>query len=290
MNVTRHCTFAGLLATGMFALLAAPAVAQSVVPDKNLEAALREQVFEKRGTDKPLAADDLAKVFVLKARGRGIKHLAGLEKCTNLAEADLSGNEIVDVKPLAPLGNLQSLDLSGNKIADIAPLGGLTSLQYLQLEGNKISDVKPLAKLTALNALYLTGNQIADPAPLGGLKKLWSLYLGDNRLTKLDALGPLTRLSSLELSGNEIADLSPLAEMTDLRFLLLQKNKLTDLAPLVKAAQADAEGKQRFAPFLQLYLADNPLSDQARNDQVAELKRIGVRVHLEDPSAEQAAK
>jgi hypothetical protein len=48
----------------------------------------------------------------------------------------------------------------------------------------------------------------------------------------------------------------------------------------VKWAKADADKDKRFAPYLRLYLAGNPLSDDARTKQVPELKKIGVR--LED--------
>jgi hypothetical protein len=48
----------------------------------------------------------------------------------------------------------------------------------------------------------------------------------------------------------------------------------------VKWAKADAEKDKRFAPYLRLYLADNPLSDDAKTKQLPELRKIGVR--LED--------
>jgi hypothetical protein len=66
--------------------------------------------------------------------------------------------------------------------------------------------------------------------------------------------------------------------MTDLRLLMLERNKIADLAPLVALCKADAEGEKRFAPYLELYLAGNPLSDAAKNAQLKALKDIGVRV------------
>ena len=45
-----------------------------------------------------------------------------------------------------------------------------------------------------------------------------------------------------------------------------------------KMAKADTEGTKRFAPYLRLYLAGNPLSDAARAVQVPVLKKYGVRV------------
>jgi hypothetical protein len=43
-------------------------------------------------------------------------------------------------------------------------------------------------------------------------------------------------------------------------------------------AKADAAGPQQFAPYLELYLAGNPLSEKARTEQLAALKALKVRV------------
>jgi len=49
---------------------------------------------------------------------------------------------------------------------------------------------------------------------------------------------------------------------------------------LVEAVQADAKGDRRWAPYLRLFLAGNPLSEDAKTKQLAALKEAGVR--LED--------
>ena len=43
-------------------------------------------------------------------------------------------------------------------------------------------------------------------------------------------------------------------------------------------AKADAEGPKRMAPFLRLYLSDNPLSEAARTSQLDAVKAAGVRI------------
>jgi len=58
----------------------------------------------------------------------------------------------------------------------------------------------------------------------------------------------------------------------------LQKNKITDLKPLVDWLKADAKGEMRVAPYLHLYLKDNPLSEDAKTKQIAALKEVGVRL------------
>src|SRR5580698_1371747 len=86
--------------------------AQAGLPDKNLEAAVRAVIFEKKDNTAEITDDDLKKVFVLEARGKGIKDLSGMEKCVNLLQFNAAKNEIVDVSALKDIKNLQSLDLS----------------------------------------------------------------------------------------------------------------------------------------------------------------------------------
>src|SRR5437667_12476765 len=88
--------------------------ARAGLPDKNLEAAVRSVIFEKKGTDAEITDDDLKKVYILEARGKGIKDLTGMEKCVNLMQLNLTKNEISDVSALKEIKNLQSLDLSHN--------------------------------------------------------------------------------------------------------------------------------------------------------------------------------
>src|SRR5262245_34797516 len=247
------------------------------VPDKNLDAAIKAALPHHKGD---LTDQALGNVFVLDASNKGITDLTGLDKCPSLAELRLTKNQVADLKPLAGLKNLQSLTLTGNKIADLAPLAGLTKLQYLEISDNQVADIGPLDKLTALSALYADGNQIADITAVAGLTKLSSLSLNRNKITDIAPVAKLTHLMTLGLRENQVSDLSPLAKLNELSLLMLDKNKIADLAPLVAAAKTDAAGPRRFAPYLRLYLAGNPLSDAAKSEQLGELKKIGVR--LED--------
>ena len=53
-----------------------------------------------------------------------------------------------------------------------------------------------------------------------------------------------------------------------------------DLGVLVAMAKSDAEGQKRFAPFWNIYLADNPLSGKPRG-QIHGLQKLGGRVYTE---------
>ncbi|MDP6117215.1 MAG: hypothetical protein QGG53_35585 [Planctomycetota bacterium] len=57
---------------------------ESIFPDKKLEAAVRHEVFIKRGTDKPIVAADVKRISVIHANRKGIKNLQGLEHCAAL--------------------------------------------------------------------------------------------------------------------------------------------------------------------------------------------------------------
>ena len=158
MHTPTRFVFTCLAVGGLLLSVFSPAEAASLILDKNLESAVRD-VLKKTDLKKPLTAEDLKDVYILKSRGKEIMTLAGLEKCTNLALLDLSNNAVKDLKPLADLKNLQSLDLSHNKIGDLAPLAKLTRLQYLQLESNRISKLDALKGIKSLTSLYPSKNK-----------------------------------------------------------------------------------------------------------------------------------
>ncbi len=232
-------------------------------PDKHLESAVRSSLHLDDKAE--LNEEALRKLFVLEAPAAEIQDLKGLEQCRNLALIKLSKNQITDLTPLAGLENLQSLDLSGNQISDVAPLSELKNLQFLELSNNQISSVEPLSGLTKLSALYLDNNQTEDITSLGKLSQLTSLHLAKNKIQKIDALANVNKLSTLDLSDNQIEDLSPLKNQKEIKLLILERNKIQDLQPLVEMAKADFESMKRFAPFLRLYLAGNPLPDSAED-------------------------
>ena len=78
----------------VFALsVCAAASAQSIFPDKNLEAAVRKEVFEKRNNDQPIIETDVPNISQVVGKGKEgkkVASLAGLEKCRSIA-ADRTG-------------------------------------------------------------------------------------------------------------------------------------------------------------------------------------------------------
>jgi internalin A len=273
-----------VLALSLLAFLPASTWADDLFPDKNLEKVVRQQIFEKRGKEEPLVEADVQNVSILSGKGKGITNLAGLEKCKNLLAIDLENNEIADLEPLKGLTLVQQLNLAGNKITSAAPLAELKKLQYLDLHKNQISDVAPLADLKALQFLDLADNQIKDIAPLAGLAKVHALYLTNNPVADFAPLAQLKNIERLDLRGTGIKDLAPLADLKEWqRHLFLHNNQVTDLSVLVAMAKKDFEGEKRFAPFWEIWIGENPLSEDAKTKQVEELKKYGVDVHTTWP-------
>ncbi len=277
MNNLIPCRWARALAILLLAASSLPAQTNSappLFPDKNLEAAVRKLVYEKRDNTNALLEADVVNLSTLPAAGMKISSLAGLEKCRSLASLDLSGNAISDLAPLKSLTNIQYLNLASNSVSDLAPLVEIKALQYIELSHNQVKGLQPLSQLTNLTSLYLTHNQVSDLAPLLKLPRLTTLYLDQNSVQNIQGINALTRLSMLSLSRNGLTDIAALDGLTSLSSLFLEHNKIANLTPLVTMLKKDADGPQHFAPFINIYLTGNP----APKSQISKLKAAGARV------------
>jgi len=248
-----------------------------IFPDKNLEAAVRQQVFAKRYTNSPLTAADVANVSTVIGNFRGITDLTGLEHCKALAALELAGNKIKDLKALSGLRQLQQVILTSNKVSEITPLGTLPALQYIELSHNGIKDLVPLARATNLASVYVGHNKVASIAPLTGLPRLVTLYAEGNGIRSLDGLQNLRSLSGISLSGNRISDVSPLAGLRSPTFIFLERNRVKDLSGWSEWVSKDLAGPRSFAPYLQLYLKGNPLGTKSKA-LLADWSKQGMRV------------
>ena len=283
--------------------------ADSVVfEDPNLEAVVRQQLARPQGR---LTPEDVASLNELEALDKNIQSLVGLEHFTALEFLSLMGNQIADVGPLANLTNLQILQLNENQIVDIGPLTNLTNLFHLVLDNNQIADVTPLANMTNLSALGIGGNQIVDVGPLAKLTNLQALWLWKNQIADVGPLANLTNLQELQLGGNQVADVEPLANLTNLQRITLWKNQIVDVGPLAKLTNlqwlliggnqivdvgplanltnlqwlalidnqiADVGPLAKLTNLQTLQIWNNPLSNQARNEQIPALRARGVDV------------
>ena len=215
-------------------------------PDTTLEALIRQTIARPSGE---IRASDLAGITELEGNDLGIVVLSGLEACTALRFLHLGGNDISDLTPIAGLVELFSLGLWGNEITDITPLAGLVNLVQLGAGGNHIADVGPLQHLTKLEYLTLGSNQIDHILPLGQLENITTLDLNSNRISNVIAIAGMPSLQTLRLDYNSIMGIAPLLENEDL-----------------------GDGDE-------VFLAGNPLSDEAINVEIPALEARGVIVH-----------
>lgn len=250
--------------------------AQSVFPDKGLEAAIRQEVFAKRYNEEPITADDVKNISQVVGKGKNIQSLEGMQYCLAIALIDLENNAIQDLAPLKELKHLQSVNLAGNKIESIAPLSELTGLQYLELSRNRVKDLAPLQGMTNMRSLYLSENQVEVLAPLVEQKKLGTLYIAKNPIADFAPIGQLKWLHSLDAQGCKVKDLAFLKPLRQLNYLMLVDNELSNLDSLLEMCEGEKSELNRFAPFLQIYLENNPVQKEA--GQLEKLKLYGVRI------------
>ena len=76
-------------------------------------------------------------------------------------------------------------------------------------------------------------------------------------------------------------DIPGIGKQTQVRILMAENCQIADLSPLVTLCEADAKGERSLAPFLRLYLENNPLSQDAKDKQIPALTAAGVRVNLD---------
>ena len=212
------------------------------------------------------------KLRSLSLRDNQITDVNPLAYLKNLEELYLFNNQIEDVTSLAHLKNLQILFLYNNQVEDVNPLASLKNLRELSLSNNQIVDLNPLAQLENLRELSLSNNQIVDLNPLAHLRRLIVLSLRNNQIVDVNPLAQLKNLQELWLGGNQIADVSPVAFLGNLRRLYLENNQIEDISPLISNTGL-GEGDQ-------VTLQNNPLSDQALNEQIPALQARGVKVHF----------
>ena len=213
------------------------------IPDANLRRTLEVALDKVPG--ETITDVDLRTLSELRAEGRGIVDLTGLEHATALESVYLAvrrrprlaggiENEIVDIGPLASLALLTRLELQGNRVSDLEPISLLASLEYLELSDNAVSDISPLVGLASLTYLGLLNNDVSDISSVSGLASLTRLDLRGNRVSDLTPLSALASLEHLDLTSNRASDISPLAGLRQLRVLWMYGNAASDISPLAE--------------------------------------------------------
>ena len=105
------------------------------MPDPALRAAVREVL--RLPEDVPLTKDQMQELRHLRASGKGITDIKGLEFAQNLMELHLgdAGNYVTDLSPLATLTSLTNLNVGGNQVADLRPLTKPNESNWVKVSG-----------------------------------------------------------------------------------------------------------------------------------------------------------
>ena len=223
------------------------------IPDPDLRAAIERALRKAPGA--VITAGDMARLTQIRAVGKRIHDLRGLEAATNLEQIELPRNAISDLSPLRGLTRLNNIKLQGNRITDVSPLAGLINVDWLGLEENKIKDLSPLEGLIKLNGIGISENPVSDVSPLAGLVSLeridawrtlisdfsvlarlprlsWIKFGDDRSISALPSLKGLKSLRRLEINECNISNLSGLSELTQLERLTLVNNLISDVSQL----------------------------------------------------------
>lgn len=209
--------------------------------------------------------------------------IRSLEHLPYLTQLDCSDNALTEVLDLTfPLcggdrrwstgsshvgSQLRSADLSRNQILEIRDQSGHTFLEKLYLDGNKIRRITGVSALKYLTTLSLNSNQISRIAGLETLP-LVELSLNDNRIRFLENLEHLSLLQRLSVAQNQIMSLDGLQKCSQLGTLDASDNAI--------AAVREVEHLMDLPLFSVLWLKGNPCAslDFCRRRVIVRLQRL----------------
>ncbi len=150
----------------------------------------------------------------LKAAHNRLITVAGLDKCTELEELDLSDNSSRELRlaPLAALAKLRVLSLSGVPGPSLPrALLGHGVLTRLSLARCELAALPVLASLRRLEWLDVSCNLLSSLAAVAGLPRLARLDAANNVLREA-ALEAVPMLRTLDVRGNPLLTVFPQQE------------------------------------------------------------------------------
>ncbi|TYJ29013.1 hypothetical protein E1A91_A06G040500v1 [Gossypium mustelinum] len=201
-------------------------------------------------------ADSVTKINLIGYGVKGTLHSFPFSSLPNLAELDLSINELYGIIPhnIRQLSKLTYLDLSYNQHLTLA-----------HLYENQLSGPIPeeLGNLNSLVDLELSENQLngSIPASLGSLSNLEILHVRDNRLSGSipNEIGNLMKLIVLELDHNNLTGNLPqgICRGGSLEYFTANDNQLTGPIP---------QGLKNCTTLKRVYLERNRLRGNISED------------------------
>ena len=215
MPISRSMT--GVIAVALFSVWQG-AYAQTPLPqfsDSSFQACLADQAARNGW----MFAEQ---VTSLSCPNRGIARIDGVQMLPNLAQFDVSGNQLLDVYPLSMLSKISALNLAGNQTLQgrdlIVALSRLPSLASLNLNGINIGSINnlnglinpatrqpwPLVELNLGNTSLLDAQNGKSLDFLRSIPTLKKINVAGNGISNIDALGNMPQLEEMDLSNNRV--------------------------------------------------------------------------------------
>jgi hypothetical protein len=110
----------------------------------------------------------------------------------------------------------EALDLSGQGLVDLRPLRGAKNLRYLYLRDNALVNILPLGDLPLLRTLDFRRNSVRSLGAVARLKQLERLTASYNQVISVDSLTAHPALKEVRLLNNSIVDVAPLSTIPNL--------------------------------------------------------------------------
>ena len=210
-----------------------------------------------------------------------------------LVSLNLSGNEIMNLSPLAALQGLRNLYLDNNPIRDFSPLYALQNLKSLSIKGIEVTEDQLTELSRALPSCAIhseKAQQSMQDISFGGVTfatDVTDLDLSDMGVWDISALAGCQYITRLNLSGNNISDLSPLMNLPYLQWLDISNNSVSDLKPLMGIGSlyflnASGNAVSSTSAFTMmnglttLYLDGNPIRDFSGLRRLRSITDLGL--------------
>ncbi|MEX2593262.1 MAG: leucine-rich repeat domain-containing protein [Anditalea sp.] len=107
---------------------------------------------------------------------------------------DLSGSEIINLRPILKFKKINHLAFNDTKIHDISPLSELRTLKSISGNNSGITNLEALVHLKSLESLTFKATNIASIAPLKRLENLLYLDIDETEVSKSEIQGLLFAL------------------------------------------------------------------------------------------------
>lgn len=250
------------------------------------DAKLKQYILDNYDADKDgkINATEAQSVSVISLPGQGIASFAGMDWFWNIAEIDLSGNELTEIEltfceklehlnlrenkltaiDCERLTAVISLDLSHNELVTVDNFSDMKSLETADLSFNKMTSFK--GDYTS-NLLWLNiSNNLLTDCSVHMNDKMADFDCSNNQLTSLN-LWSLSGLVNFNCSNNPITDLGHTTYFKILETMNCSKTEIKTLNmsqnPLLRQLIATE------CPNLtEIYVGDNTISDLQTDEGV----------------------